>query len=230
MKLRITLRKIIIRVCWQLYCWIIRTGIRLSQRKTKPIISEQPNIYYSIKGYPFDLFLDFYCDGNYQALLKYDKADIINLVDAGEKIKAEFFDCSQGMSGVDGLKDIIRLQVLESRITRIQAIVDSLQIRYSKELAETLRGLGIRNKVRPESIEKDLKRVVNEAQKYVLESEQIMAHLKSKNIKTTQPERKHFENILIEVDPTLRADEIDTYRFCVMYQKLKRQQERANNG
>lgn len=181
-------------------------------------------------GLPFDKFLDFYVDGNYRALLIHGDCDILNLVDAGEKVKSEFFDYTTGMGSSTGVKEAIKIQQLESRLQRVAAIVDSLSMRYNKELADMLRGLGIITKVKEETLHEDLEKVMRETGRFNMEIDQIADYLKSKQVKTEKPKREHFENILTEIDPKLLAEHIDTYRFTVLYQKLKRQQEREPDG
>lgn len=201
------------------------------------------NLYYSVKGLPFDKFLDFYVDGDYSALIKYKRPvpgkikawyykrikrtilsdgtdDILNLVLAGEQVLNDFTDHSAGVEDLNKIRHIVRVQQLQYKVDRIQAIVDSLSISYNEGLVEALREHGIPLLVREASLQEDLKRVVSFSKKYVVELETIQR--KYENDKEPEkPTREAFEAILALIDPKLMANMIDGLRFCVLYKQLK---------
>lgn len=214
------LKKITLQVLLQLYFWSAEMVLWLFKRKTKPLISEQPNIYYSITGLPFNCFLDFYINGDYSALLRYGNADVLNLVDAGEKIKADFFEHTASADAISNFKDYVKLKRIESKIERIKSIADSLSQRYNKELAELLQGLGVITIPQEATAEKDIKQVLKECKRFEIEAETIRIHLNGKGHKETKPKREDFEAILAEVDPSLMPEQIDTLRFTILYKKL----------
>lgn len=181
------------------------------------------NLYYSVKGLPFDKFLDFYVDGDYKALVKYERKqpnDILNLVLAGEQVINDFTDHSAGVEDLNKIRHIVRVQQLQYKVDRIQAIVDSLSISYNEGLVEALREHGIPLLVREASLQEDLRRVVSFSKKYVVELETIQR--KYENDKEPEkPTREAFEAILALIDPKLMAKDIDALRFCVLYKQLK---------
>lgn len=202
------------------------------------------NLYYSVKGLPFDKFMDFYIDGDYKALVKHEipevtgfikkilwkrylkkhpnayAQDILSYVLAGEQVLNDFTDHSAGVEDLNKIRHIVRVQQLQYKVDRIQAIVDSLSISYNEGLVEALREHGIPLLVREASLHEDLRRVVSFSKKYVVELETIQR--KYENDKEPEkPTREAFEAILALIDPKLMAKDIDALRFCVLYKQLK---------
>lgn len=243
------LKRITTRALLQLYVWQVAMVLYLWKPRKKKKTRKPSNIYYSIKGFPFDKFLDYYVDKDIRGLvieptnkgwvtekltpiLKklgiVKETDYLELVQAGEQIKLQFFEETAGATDVANMSNQIKKQRLEAKLIRIQAIVDSLSINYNEELAGLLKGLGIMKVPKPETIDEDLKMVIKEAKRYVLEIQQIEEHIKATNKKGEAPKREHFENILTEYDAKLMPEHIDALRFCVLYNKLKRRKEQED--
>lgn len=147
---------------------------------------------------------------------------MVELAKIGDDLRTQFFDaCNDDISAVSSL---IRLAQLESKIERIQAIVDRLRLGYSKDIADLLKGLGIPHVVKEDTIENDLKVVVSHAKRYVLEIDLIKKKMQSK--KSEPATRDMYENILVEIDPKLKASDIDVLRFAVLFNRLKEKARR----
>lgn len=187
---------------------------------------------------PFDKFLDFYIDGDYRALVKYPKTvkkwfglksvivdnEILSLVKAGDEILSDFAEHTSGIEDINKVKQAADIQRLQLKIDRIQAIVDSLQVSYNESLVEVLKDVhGIPIKVSRETLQADLTRVVAFAKKWVVEIETIAKTLEARNPnkENVKPDRAAFDGILATIDPALMPHQIDTYRFAVLFKRLK---------
>lgn len=191
------------------------------------------NVCYSIRELYFDKFLILLIDGDLKSLIKdhkdityphkpYGKEEVLELCKAKEEVMQQWADGLGKESGEAHLRIIIDIYKLESKLERIQSIVDSLQYKYNTDLVNDLKALGIRRPIREAHLKDDLRLVVSESKRFVLELDKKCKALENMQVKSEPPTYETYDNILTQVDPKLRPDEITTERFLTLYNGLRR--------
>lgn len=168
----------------------------------------QNDIYLSIKGLPFDKFLELYLDNRYMVLDKSGKSDPLQCVKQSEIILAEFSDACA--DDVFRLRILIEIGVLESKISRIKLILNSLNLQYNDELLSQLKQLGVHDIDIAETV---IKRLELELDTQVAELNKVSTG--------KAPTYETFVRLLTEFSPTMKASDIDTYHFCILAKKLR---------
>lgn len=153
--------------------------------------------------------------------------DILNLVKASEGILEQYMDAAGGKENayiIDLLRDIA---TLKSRIVRIHHVIESLKLEYSQSLADTLLDCGILQPITPET---DLDKVQQQIKMLEGDLERRQKEYEGLNKKGDKPSREVFERIMVQVDPKINAKDITTYRFCILFNDLKRKADGQRKG
>lgn len=220
------------------------TALALSQSKKAKSVKESPcNIYRSITELPFDRYLAVLYADNAEycrindiadkygctgiAILSKDKNyNWLELLKAWEDIQIQFADAfSYGNSKhtVELLADIARL---ESRIVTIENICDSLLISRNEQLIKQLAKYGIIRPFTEESYLDDVAFARSFLGNYTIQLSQKRKEYEAMTAGSTEtPRPEVFDQILAEIDPKLKPEDISTMRFCTLYNKLKRKAE-----
>lgn len=179
----------------------------------------QPNapskdVYYSIKGLPFDRFLQLYIDDDIRALYHGNtEPDWLELAKAKQRVLDEYADESGGDDNIPFIMLQANIARLESRMSRCKEMLDSQAVYHNEDIAKQLTQLGIPNEIA-------LKR-------FQLELDKLYKELKAKTGKTVKPTFKLFYQILAAIDPKLQPKDIDTLSFCVQYNTLKKKWQKG---
>jgi len=201
------------------------TKLALLQPKKKSQASDLHKVYTSIVGLPFDRFLDYYLNGNYDALIRKEYAgnsvDILDLVRTGEKLYLQYLDACGGSDNNHYLSLVGGIAKQESRLERISVLVALLKVKYDERWVKELKQLGIRTQIRTEHIDEDLDRVLVDAKRFVLDINTKHKSLEALQNKSVEPDMDMYYNILAHKDPKIMISDIDTMMFCTIYREIK---------
>lgn len=222
------LKKIITRAYISYIKGITVQALRLSKNPKEKKEKHPNQVYTSITGLPFNRFLDFYINRDYDALIKKetpkniaDEIQILTLVKAGESIRTQYLDACGSNDNSYYLSIVGGIAKLESKIERVLILVDLLGMGYAESHVNSLKELGIKTQVRERSLNEDLNRVLTEAKKFNLELNKKRQALDEISKESKEPDMEMFYNILSQKDARLSIYDIDTAMYCAIYREAK---------
>lgn len=189
-------------------------------------------------GLPFNRFLDFYLEKNYDALIKKEyeggNVDILELIKAGDVLHTQYLDACGGNDNTHYLSVVGTIAKLEAKIERVKVIVEGLREYFDEARNEDLKQLGIRVKVRKDFLEEDLNRVLTDAKRFVIELNNKNNSIEDANKKSKEPDINMFYQVLSQKDARLTIYDIDTAMYCAIYreqrEKYKALEKRNRDG
>jgi len=158
------------------------------------------------------------------AILSKDKHyNWVQLLKAWDELQMQFSDAFSAGSNAHTVGLLADIARLESRIFTIESICESLLIQPNDELIKRLKKYGINKPFTEETLIQDIDFARSFCGNYKIQLEQKKKEYKEVT-KTDgkKPRPEVFDQILAEVDPKIRPEDITTMRFCTLYAKLKR--------
>lgn len=171
--------------------------------------------------------MDYYVDGDLFALCidRNKPVDTLALVSTAPDLYNQYIDAIGGKDAENHIKLLAEITQLQSKIQRTESICHLLQIEYNESLVKDLKDIGIRRRVTKGDLVSDLKAVITESKRFVLELEKRQAILDKRQISSDKPTKKKFYDVLIQYDAKAQPDSIDVFTYCRIYNSLVEKQK-----